>query len=277
MNEPLAETSRCADGPIVGRFLIRAADRAIHAYARVRYAMPDAALSRFHLRVERDIAYGPPLAPGDAHRLDVYVPTRAPRGGFPPLPVVMYVHGGAFSILSKDTHRLMAVAIARAGYVVFNINYRQGPRHRYPAPLEDACRAILWVRDNCERFGGDPSRLGLAGESEGANLVTALAVASSWRRAEPFARQVFDAGVAFRAVVAAYGFLDIGYTSTYLADPRIPAWSKGLIRDAARSYLGTDHPREPPRRTPWQVPSGSSKQAAPTRWGRGRGPFRRSS
>jgi acetyl esterase len=219
---------------------LAAADWAIHKYARVRYAMPDAALSRFHLRVERDIAYGPPLAPGDAHRLDVYVPTRAPRGRATRLPVVMYVHGGGFAMLSKDTHRLMAVAIARAGYVVFNINYRQGHRHPYPAPLEDACRAMLWVRDHCERFGGDPSHLAVAGESAGGNLVTALAVATSWRRPEPFARQVFDAAPKLRAVVATYGFLDLGYTAEYLAHPRLPAFSKGLIRDAARSYLGRD-------------------------------------
>jgi len=38
------------------------------------------------------------------------------------------------------------MAIARAGYLVFNINYRLGPKHRYPAPLEDACNALRWVR-----------------------------------------------------------------------------------------------------------------------------------
>jgi acetyl esterase len=143
-------------------------------------------------------------------------------------------------MLSKDTHRLMAVSIARAGYVVFNINYRQGHHHRYPAPLEDACRALLWVQQNCEQFGGDPARVALAGESAGGNLVTALAVASSWRRPEPFARSVFDADIALRAVVSTYGFLDLGYTAAYLAHPKIPAWSKDMIRDAARSYLGRD-------------------------------------
>ena len=216
------------------RLYVAAMDRAAHAFARIRYAMPDAHPSRFDLALERDVGYGP--ARGVHNRLDVYVPMRAPR----PLPVVMYVHGGGFAMLSKETHRVMALAIARAGYLLFNVNYRQGSGHRYPEPIEDACRALIWVRQNCERYGGDPSRIALAGESAGGNLVTALAVAASWRRPEPFARAVFDAGVSLRAVVATYGFLDLGHTDEYLKHPRMSRWTKALLLDAARSYLGHD-------------------------------------
>jgi acetyl esterase len=216
------------------RLYVAAMDRAAHAFARLRYSMPDAHPSRFDLGLERDVAYGP--ARGHLNRLDAYVPLRATG----PRPVVMYVHGGGFTMLSKETHRVMALAIASAGYVLFNINYRQGPRHRYPEPLEDACQALLWVRDNCARYGGDPTRIALAGESAGGNLVTALAVASSWRRPEPFARTVFDAKVPLRAVVATYGFLDLGHTDEYLKHPRLPRWTKALLLDAAQSYLGHD-------------------------------------
>jgi acetyl esterase len=230
--QPTSLRERIASAPT--RWSVAAMDRAAHAFARVRYAMPDAHPSRFHLAMERDIQYGPTSGP--SHRLDVYVPTRARR----PLPVVMYVHGGGFAMLSKETHRVMAVSFARAGYLVFNINYRQGARHRYPAPLEDVCAAWLWVRDHCARFGGDPTRMAVAGESAGGNLITALAVASSWRRPEPFARQVFDAEVVPRAVVSAYGFLDLGHTHQYIANPRMPRWAKALLLDAARSYIGYD-------------------------------------
>jgi acetyl esterase len=216
------------------RLYVGAVNQALHAFARVRYAMPDANPSRFDLRLERDVVYGSASVP--EHRLDAYIPTRAPR----PLPVVMYVHGGGFRMLSKDTHRVMALAIARAGYLLFNIDYRLGPRHRYPAPLEDACRALLWVKDNCARYGGDPARIALAGESAGGNLVTALAVASSWCRPEPFARSVFDANVALRAIVATYGFLDLGHTGEYLKHPRMSRWTKAMLLDAARSYVGHD-------------------------------------
>jgi acetyl esterase len=216
------------------RMYVDASDRAVHAFARVRYAMPDAHPSRFGIAMHKDIAYGPAEDP--YNRLDVYVPTRGRR----PLPTVMYVHGGGFAMLSKDTHRVMALAIARAGYLVFNVNYRQGPGHKYPHPIEDACKALLWVNENASRYGGDPARLAIAGESAGGNLVTALAVACSYRRPEPFAREVFDAGITLRSVIATYGFLDLGHTDEYLKHPRMARWTKALLRDAARSYLGHD-------------------------------------
>jgi acetyl esterase len=243
---------RLAAAPM--RLSIGAIDRAVHAFTRVRYAMPDAKPARHGIAVHRNITYGPD---DSHHRLDVYVPTRGPR----PLPVVMYVHGGGFTMLSKDTHRVMAMAIARAGYIVFNVDYRQGPRHRYPEPLEDVCRALLWVRSHAARFGGDLDRLALAGESAGGNLVTALAVACSWRRPEPFAREVFDAGVSLRAVVATYGFLDLGYTEQYLAHPRMGRWTKAMLADAARSYLGPEVARaveQHPMASPLRIIEGGS-------------------
>jgi acetyl esterase len=213
---------------------IAAADRAVHLFARVRYSMPDARPSRHHVSMVRDVVYGP--SDEAHHRLDVYIPTRADKA----LPVVMYVHGGGFAMLSKETHRVMALAIARAGYVVFNINYRLGPTHVYPAPLEDVCEALLWCKENAARFGGDASRIAIAGESAGGNLVTALAVAHAYRRAESFARRVFDADVSLRAVIATYGFLDLGYTQSYVEHPKLPGWAKAMLVDAARSYVGPD-------------------------------------
>jgi len=70
--------------------------------------------------------------------------------------------------------------------------------------------------------------------------VTALAVACSWRRPEPFARRVFDSGLSLRAVLSTYGFLDLGYTGDYLAHPRMNRLAKAVLLDAARSYLGRD-------------------------------------
>jgi acetyl esterase len=231
------------DGIALAPSVLRASaiDRAAHTFARVRYALPDARPSRFHVDVQRDVPYlspgsHSPNGRGEAHLLDVYVPARVPR----PLPVVMYVHGGAFCMLSKDTHYVMAMSIARRGYLVFNINYRLGPRHRYPAPLEDACEALLWVARHCGGYGGDPSRIAVAGESAGGNLVTALTVAASYRRPEPFARRVYDASLPLRATIATYPFLDMAYTESYLANPKMPRWAKALLMDAAVSYLGPD-------------------------------------
>jgi acetyl esterase len=213
---------------------VRAVDRALHAFAKVRFAMPDANPARFHLRVERDLRYRPTDDP--FHTMDVYMPTKVAR----PMPVVLYVHGGGFAMLSKDTHRVMALSYARRGYLVFIINYRLGPKHLFPAPLEDASHALLWVKENCAYFGGDASRIAIAGESAGGNLVTALGVSTAIRRPEPFAQKLFDADLKLRAVVATYGFLDLEQLDHYERHPKLPQRLKDMVHHAAASYVGLD-------------------------------------
>lgn len=75
--------------------------------------------------VLRDVPY---YHSGDpAHRLDVLVPEEIDG----PMPIVLYVHGGGFRILSKDTHFGMALQFAKRGYLVFNIDYRLAPQHPF--------------------------------------------------------------------------------------------------------------------------------------------------
>src|SRR5207244_6728579 len=125
---------------------------------------PLASPDRHRVELLRDLPYLPSGL--GAHRLDVYRPTWLTG----PLPVVLYLHGGGFRILSKDSHWIMALAFARRGFVVANVNYRLAPTHRYPAAVEDACAAYRWVSQNARAHGGDPDRLILAGDSAGANL-----------------------------------------------------------------------------------------------------------
>lgn len=213
-----------------GAVFYSAIDRAAHTLARLRYALPDAQPERHHVFLEPNVPYG--TSRHRHHRLDVYVPMRSPR----PLPVVMYVHGGGFASLSKDTHRVMALAIATRGYLVFNVNYRLGIRHPYPEPLEDVANALVWVNANADRFGGDRSRIAIAGESAGGNLVTALGVMYAKRRDEPFARRVYDANIALRAIVSTYPYVDL--TEHYKVHPRLAGWYKAALFDAASAYLG---------------------------------------
>jgi acetyl esterase len=164
--------------------------------------------------------------------LDVYVP-KGMRGG----PALLYLHGGAFALLSKETHRLMALAFARRGYTVFLANYRIGPRHRYPAPLEDAVNALGWVLDHARDYGADPSRIILAGESAGGNLVTALSYMATHPRPEPFARQLFERNPPIIAVLAVYGFLDLEQLERF-RNPNMPWYIRRMIVDAAAAYVG---------------------------------------
>jgi acetyl esterase len=143
---------------------------------------------------------------GEHHLLDVWRP--ANRSGAK-LPVVLYLHGGGFRFLSKDTHWVFGLVFARRGFLVCNINYRLAPEHPYPAAIEDACAAYKWVVENAERLGGDPNQIVLAGESAGANLSTSVALATSYRRPEPFAREIFELGVQPKAVVPACGLFQV--------------------------------------------------------------------
>ncbi len=180
------------------------------------------------------------------HRLDVYRPTAVRRGQLEQAPVVLYIHGGGFRILSKDTHWIMGLAYARRGYVVFNISYRLAPKHPFPAAVEDAGAALAWVRDNAAGYGGNAERLVLAGESAGANLVTALSLATSYRRAEPWARELFDSGVSPKAVVAACGLLQVSGIERFKRRwPHMRSFIEDRLHEVSDAYLGDPSRHDP--------------------------------
>lgn len=198
--------------------------------------LPAARPSRHGVERIRDVAYRNTGDP--AHRLDVYRPRLRPGDGRG-LPVVLYVHGGGFRVLSKESHWVMGLAFARAGYVVFNIGYRLAPRHPYPAALEDVAAAYAWVLDHAAAYGGDPSRVVLAGESAGANLVTSTTLATVWRREEPWARALFDRGAVPRACMPACGLLQVSDPGRFGRTPRPSSWFiMDRLHEVTEAYLG---------------------------------------
>jgi acetyl esterase/lipase len=115
------------------------------------------------VEVIRDISYGS----HPRQQLDVF---RAGARG--PLPVVVFVHGGAF----VDGHRNRTAEVysnvlyyfARHGVVGVNMEYRLAPEHRYPAGSQDVALAVQWARRHIGEHGGDPQRIFLVGHSAGA-------------------------------------------------------------------------------------------------------------
>lgn len=171
---------------------------------------------------------------GPEHQLDVY----RPSGASGLLPVVVYIHGGGFHALSKDTHWLMGIAFAKQGYVVFNINYRLGPQHRYPAAAEDVCRAWRWVTEHAAEYGGDPQQMAVAGESAGANLAAVIAVASAWPRPEPWARAVYDAPALPVAALPACGIFQVSNTARLAQGTWFAA--RDVLGGVEQNYLPDD-------------------------------------
>ncbi|MCA9628436.1 MAG: alpha/beta hydrolase [Myxococcales bacterium] len=212
------------------RALIRTWDRAVHSAAAIGYRLPLAHPARYGVEVTRDVRYA--ATTRRAHLLDVYRPL-----GRRAAPALLYVHGGGFAVLSKDTHRIMALAFASAGFSVFNINYRMGPAHRFPAPLEDASAALDWVAAHASDFDADATRLCLAGESAGANLVAALTYCATHPRPESYARRLFDLDLQIRAVLPIYGLFDMQDMARF-ERAGMPWWLRAAIRQAGTSYVG---------------------------------------
>jgi len=99
----------------------------------------------------------------------------APAGGR--LPVLLYLHGGGFTIGSIASHDTLCRELSRlAGCAVVSLGYRLAPEHRFPTAVHDAWDATAWLaRQGGRALGIDPGRLALGGDSAGGTLATVCA------------------------------------------------------------------------------------------------------
>ncbi len=91
-------------------------------------------------------------------------------------PVVLYFHGGGFVVGDLDTHdgsaRQHAVG---ADAIVVSVDYRLAPEHPYPAAVEDAWAATLWVAGHGREIGAETTRMAVAGDSAGGTIAAVMA------------------------------------------------------------------------------------------------------
>src|SRR5689334_2929581 len=133
------------------------ARKQMEATARARKAEP-----LFIARVEERMIPGPTAE----IRLRLYWPQDSA-----PVPAIVYYHGGGHVIGSLDTHDFVARNLCGGtGALVASVDYRMGPEHKFPAAVDDSWAALEWVGANAESLGADPARMGVHGDSAGANL-----------------------------------------------------------------------------------------------------------
>jgi len=137
--------------------------------------------------------------PGGDLPIRIYTPS-----GQGPFPVTVYMHGGGYVVGDLDTQDMVARALCAWGEtILISVDYRLAPEHPFPAAPDDAFAGLRWASDNAAMIGGDPARLGLAGDSAGGNLACAAAL---------MARDA--GGPAVRAVVNIYGSCNYPSTDT---------------------------------------------------------------
>ena len=107
------------------------------------------------------------------------------------LPVVVFLHGGGWTIGSIDCYDTLARTLANeSGATVVSVEYRLAPEHPFPAPLDDCFHALEWTAANAEEFEADGSRLAIMGDSAGGNLAAVCALMARNAGAPKLALQV---------------------------------------------------------------------------------------
>ncbi len=112
--------------------------------------------------------------PGSARHIPIRIYTPKPTDD-EALPVLVFYHGGGYTIGDLDSHDTPLRALANeSGCVIVSIDYRMGPEHRFPAAVDDCYAATCWVFENAATLGCDAARLAVGGDSAGGNLAAVV-------------------------------------------------------------------------------------------------------
>lgn len=118
-----------------------------------------------------------PARDGDFLPARLYAPVAREAAGAQGLPVLLYLHGGGFTVGSIATHDVLCRELAHlAGCMVVSLDYRLAPEFVFPTASNDAWDALQWLAHNAASLGADPRRMAVGGDSAGGTLAAVCAV-----------------------------------------------------------------------------------------------------
>jgi len=167
--------------------------------------------------VHRDLPY---VSDGHPRQvLDLYLPDGGER-----MPLIVWIHGGAFRAGSKESG--VPLDYLDAGYAIASINYRLSQHARFPAQIEDCKAAVRWLRAHAAQYGLDATRFAAWGPSAGGNLVAMLGTTGHVTRFD--VGEYLEASSGVHAVVDYFGPTDFLQMDAH----RVPG---GMVHDAPDS------------------------------------------
>ena len=102
----------------------------------------------------------------------IYRPTSASNA-----PAIVYFHGGGWVLNFLDIYDASLARLAnQSGATIISVNYQKAPEHPFPIPFDDCYATLLWVIANATELNIDPRKIGVAGDSAGANLASGVAI-----------------------------------------------------------------------------------------------------
>lgn len=135
----------------------------------------ESAKVRDRLPHQRSVPYGE----GEDETLDIFPAQKGPGSNL--TPVHVHIHGGRWTLFTKDEESFIAPVFTEAGAACVVIDFSNIPKVRIPQMVDQVRRAIAWLYRNAASFGGDPERIHVSGHSSGSHLA-GVALLTDWEK-----------------------------------------------------------------------------------------------
>ncbi|CAG2129652.1 alpha/beta hydrolase [Cupriavidus plantarum] len=151
----------------------------------------------------------------DGHAIPVRLYAPREPSWTDPQPLLVYFHGGGFTVGSINTHDALCRRLAIDGEcLVLSADYRLAPEWKFPTAAHDAFDVMQWAFDEAARLGADASRIAIGGDSAGGTLAAACAIEARDRGLRPVLQMLIYAGTCARQDTPSHRALAEGYLLT---------------------------------------------------------------